>query len=279
MASGPNLGGSAQFAVMQLHSRSALLLCFFGLLLYCGQWAQALDPSTRIRQYGHTSWRLGQSGLDYPSLAITQTRDGYLWLGTSHGLFRFDGIRFQHWTPPVGQPLPAEAIAFLKGASDGSLYIGTERGLARITNGQLYDYHVKMRWPGPFLEDSQGSMWMGDSGGGTPANTLCKIGKDNLSCLGAKDGFGCDEGIALTSDKPGSIWIGGWQGICRWQQNAKPLSYMLPRLSEPNQYNTGVWALASDGQGTLWAGVRGTGPGLGLLTLSANKWQTYSSEN
>jgi ligand-binding sensor domain-containing protein len=27
-------------------------------------------------------------------LAITQTRDGYLWLGTWGGLARFDGVRF-----------------------------------------------------------------------------------------------------------------------------------------------------------------------------------------
>src|SRR5258708_27510458 len=27
-------------------------------------------------------------------IAITQTRDGYLWLGTLNGLVRFDGVRF-----------------------------------------------------------------------------------------------------------------------------------------------------------------------------------------
>ena len=31
--------------------------------------------------------------------AIAQTSDGYLWLGTFNGLVRFDGLRFQVFTP------------------------------------------------------------------------------------------------------------------------------------------------------------------------------------
>ncbi len=40
------------------------------------------------------SWNV-ESGLPGNEvIAITQTRDGYLWLGTLHGLVRFDGIHF-----------------------------------------------------------------------------------------------------------------------------------------------------------------------------------------
>ena len=34
-----------------------------------------------------------------PVRAIAQTPDGYLWLATNTGLFRFDGIRFVLWDP------------------------------------------------------------------------------------------------------------------------------------------------------------------------------------
>ncbi len=39
-------------------------------------------------------------------LALAQTTDGYLWLGTDTGLVRFDGIRFESFQSFSGQRLP-----------------------------------------------------------------------------------------------------------------------------------------------------------------------------
>jgi hypothetical protein len=55
--------------------------------------------------------------------AITQTRDGYLWLGTLTGLSCFDGIRFAHFESRAGEDLPAKAIRNLLATRDGSLWI------------------------------------------------------------------------------------------------------------------------------------------------------------
>jgi len=49
----------------------------------------ALDPGRRISQYAHTAWRV-QDGSINIGTSITQTTDGYLWLGTPEGLLRFD---------------------------------------------------------------------------------------------------------------------------------------------------------------------------------------------
>jgi ligand-binding sensor domain-containing protein len=54
----------------------------------------ALDPQKSIAQYGHGVW-VKQTGLPANAVNVAfQTRDGYLWLGTSAGLFRFDGVSF-----------------------------------------------------------------------------------------------------------------------------------------------------------------------------------------
>ena len=253
--------------------------CVFAVALICLALprAQALDQTRAISQYGHTIWRLGQDGLTGTPWSIAQTADGYLWVGTSNGLFRFDGVRFTQWIPPAGERLPSGTILFLKGTRDGSLYIGAESDLARLTGGHLYDYHVTMRWPGPFLEDSRGAVWMGDYGGGQPSHSLCRIDEAHLTCFGRKDGIDCDDGLALTSDKPGSIWVGGWQSICQWQQNAAPQNYPLPGLSKPTDDQSGVWGIASNGPGNIWAGVRESGPGLGLLKFSGSAWKTYKT--
>src|SRR5688572_16853929 len=52
--------------------------------------------------YAITSWS-EKDGLPSPPIfTIVQDRDGYLWLGSSAGLVRFDGERFVRWETPEG---------------------------------------------------------------------------------------------------------------------------------------------------------------------------------
>jgi len=46
-------------------------------------------------------------------IAMTQTRDGYLWLGTLNGLARFDGIRFTVFKASDTSGLPSSRIVSL----------------------------------------------------------------------------------------------------------------------------------------------------------------------
>ena len=62
--------------------------------------AVALDPTKSISQYNCRSWTR-EDGLPANRInAITQTTDGYLWLGTQKGLTRFDGVQFTSFAPP-----------------------------------------------------------------------------------------------------------------------------------------------------------------------------------
>ncbi|HEV7513964.1 MAG TPA: hypothetical protein VGO27_19875, partial [Candidatus Acidoferrum sp.] len=81
-------------------------------ILLCTR-TSALDPSYQISQYAHTAWRIRDGFLGDVPEVITQTTDGYLWIGTPSGLLRFDGVRFVPWTPPDGQQLPRTDIKSL----------------------------------------------------------------------------------------------------------------------------------------------------------------------
>src|SRR6476660_7997484 len=71
-------------------------------------------------------------------IAMTQTRDGYLWLGTLYGLVRFDGIRFTVFDENNTPGLNSSRIVSLFEDSHGYLWIGTETaGVALAKDGSV----------------------------------------------------------------------------------------------------------------------------------------------
>ena len=57
--------------------------------------AYAIDPNRAMSQYIRDRWGTDQGFPRGPVYAITQTSDGYLWIGTEAGLVRFDGWNFR----------------------------------------------------------------------------------------------------------------------------------------------------------------------------------------
>jgi ligand-binding sensor domain-containing protein/signal transduction histidine kinase len=85
-----------------------------GLALACSVYsARAIDPKRTISQYMHERWGSEKGFTGASVTSIAQTADGYLWIGTERGLFRFDGLSF-HSFPQ---------------ASPTSFQIGPVRGL------------------------------------------------------------------------------------------------------------------------------------------------------
>src|ERR1700752_770281 len=102
--------------------------------------AFALNPNLDVSQYAHMSWKSRDGFPKGEISSIAQTPDGYLWLGTELGLFRFDGVRNVLWRPPANQELPSNFIFSLLVSRDGTLWIGTGNGLASWKDGRLTNY-------------------------------------------------------------------------------------------------------------------------------------------
>jgi ligand-binding sensor domain-containing protein len=60
--------------------------------------------------------------------ALRQDREGYIWVGTENGLYRYDGHRFKRFSTADG--LPGDAISGIHEGPDGSFWVGTTKGLA-----------------------------------------------------------------------------------------------------------------------------------------------------
>ena len=71
-------------------------------------------------------------------LAVTQTRDGYLWAGTLAGLARFDGVQFAVFDENNTPGLTSSQISRLYEDQQTNLWIGTENGgIAIVKEGKV----------------------------------------------------------------------------------------------------------------------------------------------
>lgn len=196
------------------------------LLLLCPS-AFALDASLDVSQYAHTAWLVRDGFTQGQISSIAQTRDGYIWLGTGFGLFRFDGIRPEHWQPPQnGEQLPSDFVLCLHVTRDGTLWIGTMKGLASWKDGRLTRYpDIAGFEVDSILEDHKGTVWVG-SYSYAPPGKLCAFYGTDVHCYGL-DGTLGNGVLGLFEDSNNVLWVVGRDRVWRWKPGP-PRFYPIP---------------------------------------------------
>jgi len=240
----------------------------------------ALDSNKQISQYAHTAWRLQDGIFSGSPYVITQTADGYLWIGTRNGLVRFDGVRFVPWTAPDGAVLPATTVISLLGASDGSLWIGTEHGLSHWASGRLTNYLNGRGQIAAIVEDHNHEIWVTRTRTFDGAGPVCRIRGTDAQCYGIADGLPLDpcctkEASALYEDRAGNLWIGNEIEAIRWGKTSS--TAYKPIGMKSNAGLDGVVAIAADQNGTLWIGTAVPRFGLGLQHLENGVLKPFSA--
>ena len=244
-------GAGRRSAALHARRRGRALtlgLLLAGVSLSVCPCALALDPALDVSQYAHTAWKTRDGFTKGQIQAITQTLDGYLWLGTEFGLLRFDGIRAVPWEPPPRQHLPSNDIWSLAVARDGTLWIGTSKGLASWKSGKLTEFpELAGKYIGWILEDHEGTIWA--SGLGLPSGRLCAIRNGGAECYGDDGSLGI-AAFGLYEDSKGNLWAGVKEGLWRWKPGP-------PKFHSLAGQRNGVRAFAEDADGTLLVGWRG----------------------
>ena len=216
------------------------------LLVRCS-YAEGRDSPTSQRVFPALleTWR-SDDGL--PNNAVTsllQTRDGYLWIGTSNGLARFDGVRFVTYRTLDTPELRSNHILTLYEDRHRALWIGTDDGLIRFEHGQFSALTTRDGLSSEAVlcmnEDHEGRLWVGTQSG------LNRSEPARFVSFFRIDGLPDDRVNAIGSRRNGSLFFGTGQGLAELS-SGQPRAYR-PRTDLPL---LNVRAVLEDHTGALW---------------------------
>lgn len=120
----------------------ALLLAFFTLVAFVDRASAADVPP--LTGYTISSWSGGDGVALGAIRALAQDHDGYLWLGTDSGLYRFDGVHFVSAEAVTVPALPRFPVRALLLDAGGRLWIGfaDKGGLYVLDRTRLHRMHL-----------------------------------------------------------------------------------------------------------------------------------------
>lgn len=197
---------------------------------------------------------------------IHQDEEGYIWIGTRLGLYRYDGFQAKRYKNNFKRPtlLSSNKINCL-GDADNQLWIGTDKGLTRMNlkDGDSKQYHfddfsncdyVSRLLITKSADGKMKQMWVGTEGG------LYLYNPDTDSFT-----FMCDQRgnskvphcaiKSLIEDHKGYIWIGTWdKGLFRYNPQTREF-YTMPKFNDINS----AQVVFEDKQSRLWVGTWGKG--------------------
>ncbi|HXG47318.1 MAG TPA: two-component regulator propeller domain-containing protein [Methylomirabilota bacterium] len=180
--------------------------------------------------------------------SVTEDRRQRLWAGTwGGGLFRWQQGRF---VIPGTLTQERTPVCALLAGSDGSLWVGTQMGLLRLTDQgveRLAEHWLRADVRA-VAEAADGTVWFGMSGGG-----LGRWRDGVLSQFREADGLPSDYVWSLLAEPDGTLWVGTFGGgLCRWRGGR------FATIGTPEGLpNNVICHIVDDGRGQLWFGSYG----------------------
>ncbi len=217
-----------------------------GLFLLCAWCALALDPQKSLTQYSRKVWTQ-EDGLPQDTIrAITQTSDGYLWLGTDEGLARFDGYEFEVFNKRTGD-LPANSIAALAAGRDGALWIGTPAGLTEYRDRRFQTYTTRQGLPdnaiSQLYDDGAGTLWI------VAGTYLSRFQNGKFTNFAPDAKLPVTSVRAIVQDRDRGMLVAGFGAIVKMSGGK-----VEPVINSETLRGNIVTTMSVDSSGNLWIG-------------------------
>ncbi len=204
---------------------------------------------------------------------IIQDKKGFIWIATSNGLNRFDGVNFKVFQNDIdnSSSISGNNIRCILEDSEGNIWVGTvNNGLNKFDykKGTFKRYLHKENNKNSIssneilavFEDSQKQIWVGTEYGlnllDTESETFTQFlpNKDNPRSLQAK------AVLSIGEDHRGWIWVGTWDGGLNLAVPTKDASqYEFRHFFKGDGVNdlksNHIWKIFLDKEKRLWIGT------------------------
>ncbi len=249
----------------------------------CLLWLTVTSPtSAQNLIFEHLSYEQGLSESNVT--AIIQDRQGFLWIGTSNGLNRYDGhsvVTYRN-DPNDSASLSNNAITALYEDESGTLWVGTQNGLHALdrSTGRFTVYRnnpdnansLSNNLVRSIIEAPRGMLWVGTKRGLNRldiARNEWKVWKTDKKGRGKGPS---DSDIITILQEPqnrANLWLGTRNGgINKLHLPSGVFTVFKPEMSDNDEMSSGVTAMTFDANGSLW-----------LSTRDNALWRFYTSNN
>jgi PAS domain S-box-containing protein len=184
--------------------------------------------------------------------AILQSKDGYIWLGTNNGLYRYDGVRFKIFNSTNTPSMVSNVVNALAEDESGTIWIGTGKGLFFYKNDLISKYDIDERIKeigiSTLCIDNEKDLFIG-----TLQHGLIKISKENKITI--YKGIIGNQTISYCYYHNGVLWIGdNEKGLVKFENNK--FEFLAKRFPVFHDY---FRSILIDKKGCLWVGTRENG--------------------
>ncbi|MGH8107183.1 MAG: two-component regulator propeller domain-containing protein [Arenimonas sp.] len=147
--------------------------------------------------------------------ALLEDSKGYLWVGTSQGLYRKKGSELKRFGEANG--LPRDFILSIHESKAGKIWVGTANGLGYVDGEKAGSVDISTYQSAQdvfgFNEDADGTLWLATD------RAILRLRKGKISAVGTKNGLPVATVFQIVSDTYGNFWLTSNRGVIYVKRN------------------------------------------------------------
>lgn len=205
---------------------------------------------------GYKSFKLQDDNKPFKINTLFKSSEGYIYCGTTNGLYKFDGIKFIKISFSKAQV--RDTVTAIFEDNTHQLWVGFKNGhIAKKIQGKMEYYEPEEGNPvvaiTSFIQDRHNNIWFGTNGEGIYYYT-----NKHLYLVDSADGLSDGHVRNLVLADNGDILAATDQGIniCTISGSKKKVEQITPKNGLPDYY---VTSIIPAGNNTFWVGLQEKG--------------------